>query len=187
MCIFRVGLRSLRPLAQTRSHQGVRTPPTDFEHTHIKPHRLRYADLDPIQHPARTPKDGWSEGAPSRQSSSVLVVTATSALFIARFGAGHLTYLYRSGCFNASTNRGAATSSSTNHPIAAATQDSLREQLGVVFQGNFLFNTSVRENIRPTRYQATDVGVENAARQAETHDFMLTLPQRYDTLAVLQN
>ncbi len=65
--------------------------------------------------------------------------------------------------------------------IAAATQDSLRGQMGVVFQDNFLFNTSIRENIRLARPQATDADVEAAARQAEIHDFIVTLPDGYDT------
>jgi ABC-type multidrug transport system fused ATPase/permease subunit len=44
--------------------------------------------------------------------------------------------------------------------------DSLYEQLGVVFQESFLFNTSVRENIRLDRLEATDAEVEEAARDA---------------------
>ncbi len=65
--------------------------------------------------------------------------------------------------------------------IAAMTQDSLHGQIGVVFQENFLFNTSVRENIRLARLDATDAEVEAAARAAEIHDVIMTLPQGYDT------
>lgn len=68
-----------------------------------------------------------------------------------------------------------------SHDIAAATQDSLRGQMGVVFQENFLFNTSIRENIRLARPEATDAAVEAAARQAEIHDFILALPHGYET------
>lgn len=67
------------------------------------------------------------------------------------------------------------------HDIAAATQDSLRGQMGVVFQDNFLFNTSIRENIRLAQPQASDAEIEAAARQAEIHDFIVTLPHGYDT------
>ena len=53
--------------------------------------------------------------------------------------------------------------------------------MGVVFQDNFLFNTSIRENVRLARPEATDADVEAAARQAEIHDFIVALPDRYET------
>jgi len=59
--------------------------------------------------------------------------------------------------------------------------DSLRRQIGTVFQDNFLFNRSVRENIRFGREDATDEEVEAAARAAEVHDFIVQMPQGYDT------
>lgn len=61
--------------------------------------------------------------------------------------------------------------------------DSLSAQIGVVFQDNFLFNTSLRENVRMGRPGATDQEVEAACRQAELHDLISALPQGYDTLA----
>ena len=60
---------------------------------------------------------------------------------------------------------------------------SLRAQIGIVFQDNFLFNRSIRENIRFGREDATDAEVEEAARAAEVHEFIATLPQGYDTVA----
>jgi ATP-binding cassette subfamily B protein len=64
-----------------------------------------------------------------------------------------------------------------------ATLDSLRQQAGVVFQDNFLFNMSIRENIRLGRPEATDAEIIAAAKNAEIHDFISTLPEGYDTLA----
>jgi ATP-binding cassette subfamily B protein len=58
---------------------------------------------------------------------------------------------------------------------------SLRDQLGVVFQDNFLFDTSVRENIAMGAPGATDEQVEAAARAAEIHDTIMRLPHGYDT------
>ena len=55
-------------------------------------------------------------------------------------------------------------------------------QVGVVFQESFLFNLSLRENLRLGRLEATDADIESAARAAEIHDYILTLPQGYDTL-----
>lgn len=61
------------------------------------------------------------------------------------------------------------------------TQESLRAQTAVVFQENFLFDTSVRENIRTARTGATDAEIEEAARQAGIHEFILGLPDGYDS------
>ncbi|KAF6767911.1 hypothetical protein AHF37_07128 [Paragonimus kellicotti] len=61
---------------------------------------------------------------------------------------------------------------------------SLRGQLvGYISQEPQIFNTSIRENIRFGKYDATDVEVEEAARLANAHDFIMNqLPQGYDTL-----
>ncbi len=58
---------------------------------------------------------------------------------------------------------------------------SLRSQIGLVSQDVILFNCSVRENIRCGYLDATDEQVEAAAKAAEIHPFILTLPQGYDT------
>lgn len=58
---------------------------------------------------------------------------------------------------------------------------SLRSQMSVVFQENYLFNTTIRENIRLGRPEATDLEIEEAARCAEIHETILLLPDGYDT------
>ncbi|MEQ8386838.1 MAG: ABC transporter ATP-binding protein [Coleofasciculus sp. A1-SPW-01] len=58
---------------------------------------------------------------------------------------------------------------------------SLRSQIGLVSQDVILFNCSVRENIRMGYLDATDEQVEAAAKSAEIHKFILSLPQGYDT------
>ena len=60
-------------------------------------------------------------------------------------------------------------------------QRSWRAQIGVVFQDNFLFNTTIRENIRLGWPQASDADVEAAARAAEVDSFIAGLPRGYDT------
>jgi len=69
------------------------------------------------------------------------------------------------------------------HDLRQVSLESLRAQIGAVFQENFLFNTTIRENIRVGRLNATDAEVEAAAKAAEIHEFIMTLPERYDTLA----
>lgn len=60
--------------------------------------------------------------------------------------------------------------------------DSLYDQAGIVFQESFLFNTSIRDNIRLGRLAATDAEVEAAARAAELHQIIAQLPEGYDTI-----
>jgi ATP-binding cassette subfamily B protein len=55
------------------------------------------------------------------------------------------------------------------------TQDSLRRQVGMVTQETAMFNRSARDNIRYGRPEATDAEVEEAARRAEAHDFIVGL------------
>jgi ATP-binding cassette subfamily B protein len=62
-----------------------------------------------------------------------------------------------------------------------ASLSSLSSQMGVVFQENVLFNTSIRENVRMGRADATDAEVEQACRLAELHDHIMGMPQGYDS------
>ncbi len=60
--------------------------------------------------------------------------------------------------------------------------DGLRQQIGVCSQDIFLFNKSVSENIRYGREEATQEEIMDAAKSANIHEFILTLPEGYDTL-----
>ena len=66
--------------------------------------------------------------------------------------------------------------------IRRVTRESLRASMAVVFQENMLFNMSIRENIRLGKEGATDEEVVAAARKAEIHRYIMSLPQKYDTL-----
>jgi ATP-binding cassette subfamily B protein len=67
------------------------------------------------------------------------------------------------------------------HDLRAVTQESLREQMGVVFQEAFLFKGSVRDNIRLGKPDASDAEIQEAARVAQIHDLVQTWPEGYDT------
>ena len=62
------------------------------------------------------------------------------------------------------------------------TRESLRTQMGFVLQDSFLFQGSIRENIRYGRLDATDEEVERAAKAANAHSFIQRLPAGYDTV-----
>ncbi|MGO4351558.1 ABC transporter ATP-binding protein [Rhizobium sp. RAF36] len=65
--------------------------------------------------------------------------------------------------------------------IAHVTKQSLREQLAYVSQQPYLFEGSIRDNIRYGRPDATDAEIEEAARLAYAHDFIMAQPDGYDT------
>ncbi|MFO7320561.1 MAG: ABC transporter ATP-binding protein [Chloroflexota bacterium] len=60
--------------------------------------------------------------------------------------------------------------------------ESLRSQISIIEQDIFLFSRSIRENIRFGRPDATDEEVEEAARKAQAHDFIMSFPDGYDTV-----
>ncbi len=66
--------------------------------------------------------------------------------------------------------------------IRKVTRESLRANMAVVFQENMLFHMSVRENIRLGKENATDEEVEQAAKRAEIHRFIKSLPEGYDSI-----
>ncbi|WP_375484203.1 ABC transporter ATP-binding protein [uncultured Jatrophihabitans sp.] len=60
--------------------------------------------------------------------------------------------------------------------------DDLAEIVGVVSQETYLMHASVRENLRHARPSATDADIEDAARAAQIHELISSLPQGYDTM-----
>ncbi|MDQ5852779.1 MAG: ABC transporter ATP-binding protein/permease [Chloroflexota bacterium] len=65
--------------------------------------------------------------------------------------------------------------------VRAVTRASLRSQMGVVLQESFLFSGTVAENIRYGKLEATDEEVEAAAQAANAHEFIMRLPEGYNT------
>lgn len=59
---------------------------------------------------------------------------------------------------------------------------SLRKQIGIVSQETFLFNTSIRENLRYGKLRTTDEEIARAAERANIHDFIANLPDGYETI-----
>ena len=66
--------------------------------------------------------------------------------------------------------------------IRGIPQEAYADKVAFVSQDNYLFNMTVRENIRLGRPSATDEEVEQAAKDSGCHDFILTLEKGYDTL-----
>ncbi|MEI3232169.1 MAG: ABC transporter ATP-binding protein [Gordonibacter pamelaeae] len=67
------------------------------------------------------------------------------------------------------------------HDIRDFARDDLRSMFGMVLQDTWLFNGSIRDNIRYGKLDATDEEVEAAAKAAYVHHFIQTLPEGFDT------
>ena len=65
--------------------------------------------------------------------------------------------------------------------IRTVSLESLRSQVGVVLQDTFIFSGTIRENIRFGRLDATDDEIVKAATAVDAHDFIMNLPDGYDT------
>lgn len=65
--------------------------------------------------------------------------------------------------------------------VRDVTIESLRSQIGIVLQDTFIFSGTIRDNIRYGRPGATDSEVEAAAKSVRAHDFIVELPNGYDT------
>ena len=67
------------------------------------------------------------------------------------------------------------------HDLREFTLDTLRQQFAFVSQDTYLFNASIKENLRLGRPDASDQEIKEAARQANVHDFVTSFPDGYDT------
>ena len=68
------------------------------------------------------------------------------------------------------------------HDLRDVTLDSLATAIGMVTQENYLFHDTIRTNLLYAKVDATQSEVEAAARAANIHDFIMDLPERYDTI-----
>ena len=123
-----------------------------------------------------------NEKSPRAQLSGVRarIPRGTYVAFVGPSGAGKSTMLNLLMRFYDPT---AGFIAIDGHDLRAVTQDSLRSRMGVVLQENSLFNISVRENIRLGRPDASEEAIVEVARAVGLHDFIVSLPHGYGTLA----
>ena len=121
--------------------------------------------------------------------ASVGVATLTQRLINDGLVAGDMNVIVSTGVWMVvlaivagGTLAGTAAFAVSAQDISKLTQNSLREQIGVVLQEAFLFSDSVMNNLRYAREGATDEECIEAAREANAHEFIERLPQGYDTM-----
>src|SRR6185369_12345607 len=121
---------------------------------------------------------GYRPGQPSLRDVSLTIGAGQSVAFVGPSGCGKSTLL---SLLMRLYDPWDGAILIDGRDLRAATERSLHAQIGVVFQESFLFDATVRENIRLGRPGASDAEVEAAARAAEVHDFVAALPAGYDT------
>ena len=67
------------------------------------------------------------------------------------------------------------------HDVKEVSIESLRRQMGIMTQDNFLFSGTIRDNIRYGKLDATDEEIVAAAKAVNAHDFIMRLEKGYDT------
>ena len=67
------------------------------------------------------------------------------------------------------------------YDIRKVTVESLRTQIGIVLQDTFIFSGTIRDNIRFGRLDATDEEIEAVAKAVDAHEFIINMPNGYDT------
>ena len=70
----------------------------------------------------------------------------------------------------------------SGHDLRDYELEDLRRQIALVSQDTYLFNASIRDNLRLGKIEASDSEVEAAAQQANAHEFITAFPDGYDTL-----
>lgn len=113
------------------------------------------------------------------QDVTLTIRAGESVAFVGTSGSGKSTILNLLARFYDPT---AGRVTIDGRDVRHVTQASLRTQIGLVSQDSVLFNTSIRDNIRMGKTDATDAEVEAAAGAAELHTVVASFPLGYDTL-----
>ncbi|MGQ0618979.1 MAG: ABC transporter transmembrane domain-containing protein [Panacagrimonas sp.] len=121
---------------------------------------------------------GYTPDQPNLRDVSLTIPCGRSVAIVGASGSGKSTVL---NLVLRLYDPGQGSVAFDGEDLRQVTEASLREQMGVVFQESFLFDTSFAENIRMGKFDATMPQIEAAARAAEIHDFIVAQPQGYDT------
>lgn len=121
----------------------------------------------------------YKEGIPILKEVSLTAIPGQTIALVGPTGAGKTTIINLLTRFY-EIDSGSITIDGID--IRHLDKDHLRSKLGIVLQDAYVFSDTIRENIRYGRLDATDDEIETAAKLANAHDFIMKLPQGYDTL-----
>ncbi|MEL6397666.1 MAG: ABC transporter ATP-binding protein [Cyanobacteria bacterium J06607_6] len=122
----------------------------------------------------------YGEGRPALRDVSLTIPAGTVTALVGPSGAGKTTLARLIPRFWDVTD-GAVQIGGVD--VRQMTSETLMSRVSFVFQDTFLLHDTIRNNIKLGRPQATDAEVAAAAQAAQAHEFILTLPNGYDTIA----
>ena len=122
---------------------------------------------------------GYEDGKPVLDRISLDIRPGETFALVGPSGGGKTTICHLIPHFYDYTDGGIYIDGRELHSITA---EYLRRNIGIVQQDIYLFNASIRDNILYGRLDATQAEVEEAARRANIHDYIMTLEQGYDTV-----
>jgi ATP-binding cassette subfamily B protein/subfamily B ATP-binding cassette protein MsbA len=120
----------------------------------------------------------YREGRPVVLDFNVVVPGGSVVALVGRSGAGKTTVTDLVARFHDPTQGHILVNGADIRDFRLRTY---RDLLAIVQQDVFLFDGSVRDNIAYGRYDATDAEIEDAARRANAHEFIVKLPEQYQT------
>jgi ATP-binding cassette subfamily B protein len=121
----------------------------------------------------------YDDAAWTLQDVAFAVPPGTKTALVGETGSGKTTCAYLVARLYDATR---GTVSIDGIDVRDLTFESLADTVGVVSQETYLFHASVRENLRFAQPSATDEEIEEAARAAQIHELIATLPDGYDTM-----
>jgi ATP-binding cassette subfamily B protein len=121
---------------------------------------------------------GYGKGYPIIQGINIEAKAGETVAILGPIGSGKTTVLNLLPRFYDATG-GRITID--GHDTRDVTLASLRANIGIVMQDVFLFNATIRDNIAYGRPDATDEEVYEAAKIARIHDYVMSLPEGYQT------
>jgi ATP-binding cassette subfamily B protein len=119
------------------------------------------------------------DATPTLREVDLTIEPGQYAAFVGPSGSGKTTISYLIPRFY-EVSEGAVRFAGTD--VRELEQDSLIANIGLVSQETYLFHASIAENLRYARPSATQQELEEAARQANIHDTIMSFPDGYDTL-----
>ncbi|WP_318836430.1 ABC transporter ATP-binding protein [Actinomadura rudentiformis] len=154
-----------------------------FEYLDLRPDIEEPAKPTPIQNvrgEVRFEHVGFSyDGSPALQDLDLVVPAGTSLAVVGETGSGKTTLGYLvPRLYDATTGR----ITIDGVDVRELSFEDLSNAVGVVSQETYLFHASVADNLRFAKPDATDEDLHSAARAAQIHDHIMSLPDGYDTM-----
>jgi ATP-binding cassette subfamily B protein len=156
-----------------------------FEYLDTRPDVADAPDARPLPTPARGHvafrgvSFGYIDDRRVLQDVSFEIQPGQLAALVGPTGAGKTTVTYLIPRFYDVT---AGSIQIDGHDVRDLTLESLRRQIGMVTQETYLFNASVRENLRYARTDASDDEIDAACKTAQLDDVIARMPDGYDTV-----